>query len=746
VRALPVLALLLACAPLAKAQTGSAGDASALGPSPVVTADYALGATVMPDVLEGCTPTVHHDCRTELRARIHRPERLSGRHPLVVVLHGNHATCGRPYAPPPAGTDRPGLAGNPRIDDTCDYTTRGTCPPGYVTPDGVPNHLGYDYLATRLASHGYVVVSIDANRGITCMDYVPGVGDVWLIRSRGRLVLKHLELLSRCHRTGATGVAACDALKGRLDFRNVGFLGHSRGGEGVRAAFELYRAPRSPWRSKIRDPIVVRGIFEISPSDKHRDLDVDGVAWNVLLPMCDADTSDQAGRRPFDRVLRNADSADERKRPSPKSTYTVWGANHNFYNTEWQTRDLLQVDDAAAPPICGGLGNTALFGDSPGSPAQRLTALASVLAFFRAHVGRRVKAGFAGHFDPLVDTPGTVRDEANVERPYPQRVDRGYTISPARTAVLEDFTQPTGTNPHGSANTHGTNLTVEHRRGLRGVDDDDQRLGAIAWTVGAADTFFQTNWAAGGHGRNASAWATLDFRVARQSAPANAADTTDFSVQLASADGTLSGALPVSRYLLRTPLTGPVGATLLPILQTARIPLADFPGWSRVKGTLRGVRFVFDRTNAGAILLANVTLSRRAGSNVRTRRTRAAPPSSPAPRTTSAAPVGPRGAAAQASIVEIRPGAAPDPVTGEATVEVVLASARRFTPRAQGLVLWIGRHAFDRSFYAAGDLRRPVFVLTASQAAALENGAPVAVTYGDTATGPWWSGGSFAAP
>ena len=78
------------------------------------------------------------------------PADLSGGpFPLLVLLHGNHATCGH--------------SSNPRIDDNLEYTFYGTCPPGYVV---TPNHEGYGYLTDRLASWGYIVVSITANRGV----------------------------------------------------------------------------------------------------------------------------------------------------------------------------------------------------------------------------------------------------------------------------------------------------------------------------------------------------------------------------------------------------------------------------------------------------------------------------------------------------------------------------------------------------------------------------------------------------
>ena len=71
------------------------------------SSEYRLPAAVDPTVLDGRA--------TEIWARVSRPSDLSGGpYPVVMMLHGNHGTCGR--------------GANPRIDDNTKYTTTGTCP------------------------------------------------------------------------------------------------------------------------------------------------------------------------------------------------------------------------------------------------------------------------------------------------------------------------------------------------------------------------------------------------------------------------------------------------------------------------------------------------------------------------------------------------------------------------------------------------------------------------------------------
>ncbi|HME91301.1 MAG TPA: hypothetical protein VKE49_07745, partial [Myxococcaceae bacterium] len=222
------------------ADSTPAPDPTGIGPNATTSAEYQFDPLVDSDVLA--------DRQTEIWARVYMPSDLSvGTFPVVMVLHGNHETCG--------------TGSNPRVDDNCQYTTTGTCPSGYVM---APSYAGFGYLADRLASWGYIVVSINANRGINC-----GAGisfDDGLVLARGRLILKHLQRLSEWNTNAGTTPASLGVdLQGKLDFSQLALIGHSRGGEGARAAFALYRDSGSPWPGRIPDPLTFQGIFEIGP-------------------------------------------------------------------------------------------------------------------------------------------------------------------------------------------------------------------------------------------------------------------------------------------------------------------------------------------------------------------------------------------------------------------------------------------------------------------------------------------------
>ncbi|PSH55218.1 hypothetical protein CU100_23415 [Phyllobacterium endophyticum] len=101
------------------------------------------------------------------------------------------------------------------------------------------SYKGYDYLAQELASHGYVVLSIDADAA-NDVDENDG-------QARAQLILGTLDRLRQIDKNGQVNedgdAGPLDALKGKLDFTRIGIMGHSRGGQGVSSAIK-YDATR----------------------------------------------------------------------------------------------------------------------------------------------------------------------------------------------------------------------------------------------------------------------------------------------------------------------------------------------------------------------------------------------------------------------------------------------------------------------------------------------------------------------
>jgi len=637
-----------------------------------------------------------------------------------VFLHGNHPTCGH-------GT-------NPRIDDNAQYTTTGTCPTGDVV---VPSHRGYDYIASELASRGYLVVSINANRGI---NFAAGVsGDNGLNLARGRLILKHLQRISEWDR----GVSPTPAwlgvsLQNHIDFSQVGLMGHSRGGEGVRAAYQQYSDAGSIWPGRIVTPVNFRAIFEIGPVDGQtsRILNGDNTKWAVILRMCDGDVSDLEGMPPYDRM----NAVFNETNPTFKATYNVWGACHNYYNTEWQ-----QAEQSAACPdhramFTSGTGIT-------GSPEQRQTSFYPMLAFFTANVGPATNPVLNNWFDPkariLPDPP----------------VYRGYTpgANTSQNRQLEDFTGPTGTSTFGQPNI-ASNISINHES----VPEHDVtfRAANISWTSAGSSTFFQSNWAPVGSGFNLSSYQDLDIRVDRiEDTALNSSGDTTFEVALVTSSGALSTSTFITNYgnRLDGPRSGPFN--FHDMLQTIRIPLTDF-GVSLT--SIRGVRLTFSFNPSGHVYVGSIRATRVTTPPVPlmaptitsvmsplvalTVPTASAQVSSavvpgtvpePAPAGAAAVLSGPQLVSSGNAVTSLR--STPD----GASVQVAVSSPVMFDAHAQLLTLRIGSVESTMSAYPSGDLRSVVFTLPRAAFDRLAGGEPITVRYGSGTSPIVWSFGGL---
>src|ERR1700752_5341320 len=284
----------------------------------------------------------------ELRASIHYPTVLAGPYPVIVLLHGRHATCFK--------------GGSQLLQWPC--TTNGS--------QTIPSFQGYDYVAESLASNGYVVVSVSAN-GVNAVDnFVFDLGAL----ARAELMQKHLDILKGFNTTG--GAPFGTKFVGKFDLTRVGTMGHSRGGEGVVRHYVL--------NNDLGAPYGIKAVFPLAPVDFNRFV-VNNAALNVLLPYCDGDVSDLQGVHFYDDARYNVPGD-----TSPKHYELVMGANHNFYNTIWSPSSPFPgsandwrafVPGGNSDPQCGkGKGNQRLT-----EAQQRGTGLAYMTAFFRAYVG-----------------------------------------------------------------------------------------------------------------------------------------------------------------------------------------------------------------------------------------------------------------------------------------------------------------------------------------------------------------------
>lgn len=429
-------------------------------------------------------------------------------------------------------------------------------------------------------------------------------------------------------------------------------FGHSRGGEGVMAAYNLYFSDPAGtnWGARI-GTVGFHGIYELAPTDFRNFLghpqDADDVAWNSLLPGCDGDVETLDGMHPFDRMLNRGVSS------ARISTYLVWGVNHNFYNDQWQTTDGIdtrQSHQNVPAPTCYSPpnlrcvdpnvtfpDNTALFGNSIFSMnrfRQQNSLVSSLTAFFRSTVDAGTRVRFDANFNPLVAVPDTVTNPSGAVRLYPTScIEREYSRPPVFETDIDDFSQQEPFNSHSTAGTPVRNTTggatvlqYQHSFGVVDLNDPTQRVARIRWKYNNPALpipFFQDNWTPTGSGRDIASYTTLDFRIARQINDVqnlNPGVSTDLSIYLVSGSTppVYAGPVRLSTALRQgfASLTGPLGEALSdskityhPYMETARIRLSAFRNLAAVQGNLRGVMFYFNQTTTGAIFLANITLS-----------------------------------------------------------------------------------------------------------------------------------------
>jgi dienelactone hydrolase len=217
-----------------------------------------------------------------LNGRVWYPEG-DGPFPLVLIVHGNHD------------------------------------PEDYSDP-------GYGYLGEQLASHGFILVSVDEN---FINGGISGEND-----GRGWLLLKHLELWKKWN--DSVG----GPFQGKVDMHRIALMGHSRGGEAIAHAAQFNRLSHYPDDAKVtfNFNFDIKSLVAIAPVDgQYKPASVfeplENVNYMVIHGSHDGDVSSFGGLRQFQR-LKFTDG-----KPWFKSAWYVYRANHGQWNTVWNNKD-----------------------------------------------------------------------------------------------------------------------------------------------------------------------------------------------------------------------------------------------------------------------------------------------------------------------------------------------------------------------------------------------------------------------
>ncbi|MEM7344718.1 MAG: MFS transporter, partial [Chloroflexota bacterium] len=200
---------------------------------------------------------------------------------------------------------------------------------------------GYDYLGELLASRGFIFVSVDQNFLNTSFvaNFLNYRGLVAEHDARGWLLLEHLQQWEQWHHSPDT------AFHNKVDWENIALMGHSRGGEAVAVAAALNNLPYYPDNSAYTFDynFNIRSVVALAPTDGNyrptgRPIPLENVNYFTLHGSHDGDEFSFVGLGQYERVTFSEDNG------WFKTALYIYGANHGQFNRRWGRAD-------AFPPI-----------------------------------------------------------------------------------------------------------------------------------------------------------------------------------------------------------------------------------------------------------------------------------------------------------------------------------------------------------------------------------------------------------
>lgn len=188
------------------------------------------------------------------------------------------------------------------------------------------SYLGYEYLGMYLASHGFVVVSVDEN----ACNGLSGEND-----ARAVLLLENIRQVQKFN------MQKDNPLYQKMDYDNLALAGHSRGGEAIATAYlfnDLEYYPdngnrRFYYHFSIKSLIAIAPVCgQYQPSD--RDVELSDVNYMVIHGANDQDVSTFMGMEQYENISFTGE------KDCIKTSLYVAGCNHGQFNSLWGKYDF----------------------------------------------------------------------------------------------------------------------------------------------------------------------------------------------------------------------------------------------------------------------------------------------------------------------------------------------------------------------------------------------------------------------
>lgn len=448
-------------------------------------------------------------------------------------------------------------------------------------PMEAPSDEGYGWLAEDLASHGYVVASVDQSYLNLSMTRGLDLGDE--NDARAWLLLEHLRLWDTWQ------ADAGSPLHGTTDLSRIALIGHSRGGEAVAHAALFDRLDRYPEDATVTfdagfgiDAVVAIAPVDgqYAPADRRTTLE--DVSYLTLHGGRDGDVSSFVGLRQYERTGFTGETF------AAKAAIYLEDANHGQFNTVWGRFDL--------PGVAGRTLETAslVSGD-----AQRRDARTAITAFLAATLRDDQAA---------LDLLAAPDDPAwtGTTRLLTRYADSTETVV---ADFGEDVDPTTGTLPGTVLDGRGFVVWREEMATLRWGNHDANAV-VLGWEAGSATpatyTIHLPDHTAVDHASSVS----VDIADVRATVDAIEATPgpVEMTVELVDVAGRSERApLPViipaaaDPQRLKAPLPDPIRGPEA-MSQTFRLDVPD------TLGQLREIRFGFDGTTSGAVRVERIAV------------------------------------------------------------------------------------------------------------------------------------------